>query len=62
MLDTLATHKSVCSKIRLPTVLCVLLKLNYPLKMVIVTNIIDFYSWLVHFQNVFELRNSTARF
>ena len=38
-----------------PTLLCALLKLNYPLEAVILTNIICFYNCAVYFQNVLEL-------
>ena len=38
------------------TLLCALLKLNYPLKTVILTNIICFYNCSMCFQNVLELQ------
>ena len=34
--------------------LCVLLELDYPLNTKIVTNIIYFYSWSVHFSKYFD--------
>ena len=52
ILTTLATYKFSGAKLQLPVVLCGLLKLDYPLNIKIVTNIIYFLADLCIFQNV----------
>ena len=47
--------KAFGAKLRLHMVLYVLLKLNKPVIMVIVTNIIYFYNYSVHFSKCFDI-------
>ena len=54
-LDAYATLKGILNKITASNGVCVLHRLNFPLKIVIVTNIIYFYSRSVLFPIVLNL-------